>query len=104
MKGAKKVGEVTFRFYEKPDGTWEVATVVHKKSLPNMDTEPKAFVKMAIMSAQVRDYISKQLIALDMLLVGKEEMKEILAATKKQADVDKYQTKLPFEEDKNGRS
>ena len=104
MKGAKKVGEITFRFYQKPDNTWEVATVVHKKSLPDMDTEPKAFVKMAMLSAQVRDYMSKQLIALDMLLVGKEEMKEILAATKKQADVDTKQTKLPFEEGKDGRS
>lgn len=97
MKGAKKVGEVTFRFYEKPDGTWEVATVVHQKSLPDMETQPKQFTKMAIMAAQIRDVAQKQLIALDMLLVGKQEIKEILEA-EKQADTEQYQTKLPFED------
>lgn len=98
MRGAKKVGEVTFRFYEYPDGTWKIATVVHEKSLPSQDEQPRQFKKMALMAAQLRDYANKQMVALDTLLVGKEEMKIIMDHAKtKQADVDKYQTKLPFE-------
>ena len=99
MRGAKKVGEVTFRFYEYPDSTWKIATVVHKKSLPSMDKQPRQFMKMSLMAAQIRDYASKQMVALDTLLVGKEEMKIIMAHAKtKQADVDRLQQPLPFEE------
>lgn len=98
MKGAKKVGEVTFRFYEYPDGTWKVATVVFEKSLPSMDKQPRAYMKMAVLAAQVRQYIQNQLTALDTLLIGQEEIKTLMSQSKKQADVDKYQTKLQFEE------
>ena len=73
---------MTFRFYEYPDGTWKIATVVHRKSLPSQDKEPRQFMKMAMMSAQIRDYASKQMVALDTLLVGKEEMKIIMAHAK----------------------
>ena len=97
MRGSKKVGEVTFRFYQFPDGTWKVATVVHQKHLPDMDKEPRAYMKMAVMAAQVRDYVQKQMVALDTLLVGQEEMKTIMAHAKAKADVDRLQSKLPFE-------
>lgn len=102
MARAQKKGEITFRFYEYPDGTWKVATVVHKKHLPDMDSDPRSFAKMALMAAQVRSYIQKQMVALDTLLVGKEEIRTLMAEAKQnqvQADADKYQTKLPFEEE-----
>ena len=78
MTGAKKVGEVTFRFYEYPDETWRIATVVYKKHIPDMDVNPRSFMKMALMAAQLRDYAQKQMVALDTLLVGKEEMRTIM--------------------------
>lgn len=101
MRGVKKKGEITFRFYEYEDKTWKVATVAHKKHLPDMDTDPRSFMKMALMAAQVREYIQKQMIALDTLLVGKEEAELIIEHAKaKQADVDVLQQPLPFKEDK----
>ena len=54
-------------------------------------------MKMAMMSAQIRYYAAKQMVALDTLLVGKEEMKTIMDHAKtKQADVDRLQQPLPF--------
>lgn len=97
MKNSKKkVGEVLFRFYEYPDGTWEVKTVVHDRHLPNPEEEPRAFMKMGLMAADLNRQAQNGMKAIDTLLVGKEEMKVIMD---EQDKINQIQTKLPFEED-----
>ena len=95
----RKVGQVTFRFYEYPDKTWKIITSVGKNDLPDPEKRPRAFMKLAMMAAQLRAYATQQLKALDTLMIAREEIKIIMDANK--ADIDKHQTKLPFEEDTN---
>jgi hypothetical protein len=107
VAGKKKIGTIHFHYYEYPDETWMVRVAVGKNDLPDPKENPRAYMKMGLMTAQLKSYTEQQMKALDTLLVGKEEMKIIMEhaeakAKAKQADVDKLQKKLPFEEDTDG--
>jgi hypothetical protein len=97
------LGRVQLSFYQFPDKTHEVnVTFTRFDDLPNPKEDKRGFTVMGLLAAQVQDYAKKQLKAVDMMLVGKEEMKIIMDEHDRiKADVDKYQQPLPFPEDKD---
>ena len=102
------LGRLIMEVYTYPDGTHKVVpTSLRDDDIPNgMHRRDKLMLSMFM--AQLIQYAGKQMSAIDMLLVSKEDMELIkeearLAAEKKaKADIEKYQKKLPFEEEANG--
>lgn len=91
------LGRVVLKFFKYPDDTHEVKlTFSRYDDLPDPDQDKRGFTVMGLIAAQVQDYAKKQMQAVDMLIVGKQEMQTIMKA---QADVDKYQQPLPFDEE-----
>jgi len=96
-------GKVVFEFLESPDGSW--FSKVTPVMLPAADIRDT--YKLALIIAVLQDTCKKKLEIVDKLIKEKsylEEMeRESKPKTKKLADVDLLQTKLPFEEDADGK-
>ena len=95
------LGRVQLSMYEYEDGTHDVKITFNRyDDLPNPAENKRGFTVMGLLAAQVQDTAKKQLKAIDMLIVGKDEMRVMDAeAQKEMADVDQLQTKFDFEED-----
>ena len=103
------IGQIIFEFTEDADGDW------YSEISPEFKTEDlKEIYKLALITAVLQDTCKRRLAALDHLMRVKDVAKEQTtsdrshrawqaAASKEElqatlADVDKYQTKLPFED------
>jgi hypothetical protein len=105
-------GEVTLLITEKEDGNW------YSELKPKiLCTEPRDMYKLALICASVQDHVSKNLAFIDTLIKTNEEVRKIhnelveerggknqthkawQQAEDATPDTEKYQTKLPFEED-----
>ena len=92
--GLARVGEVTLHFYEDDTGVWYsyLQELDKRKCRGDLHT----VYKLALCMAVVQDTLKQRMGAMDAILRTNAEMKKIKAELDK-ADVDKYQTKLPFE-------
>jgi len=95
----RKLGQVTLRFYEYPDQSIFVKVHAGKNDIPDKAKHPYDFNRMLILSGEVARYTQQQVSAMNTLLVSAKEFKIIQEAQEKKADVDRLQTKLPFEGD-----
>ena len=91
--GMKKVGEVTVHFYEDDVKNWY--SVLQDLDRRKNRGDLKTIYKLALCMAVVQDTLKNRMGAMDAMLRTNEEMVKI---KEELADVDKYQTKLPFEE------
>ena len=101
-------GKVVFEFLEDPEGSWfsKVTPVV----LPVADVRDT--YKLALMVAVLQDTCKKKLDIVDRLIKEKAEIEKLQEEEPdlkpfdkaiNEPDIIKYQTKLPFEEDTNGK-
>lgn len=91
---AKLKGKVVFEFLESADGNWY--SKVTPIMLPAADIRDT--YKLALLVAVLQDTATKKLDIIDKIIREKHEL-EALEGGKVIADVEKYQQKLPFEED-----
>jgi len=90
-------GKVVFEFLESPDGSW--FSKVTPVMLPAADIRDT--YKLALIIAVLQDTCRKKLEVVDRLIKEKSILEE-MEQEKKVADVDRLQTKLPWEDKKNG--
>jgi len=103
----KLVGEVVLHFLEDDEGTWysELQELDQEKCRGDL----RSVYKLALITAVIQDTISKKLPAMDAIIKTNQEIQKIhneMVAQKNKThkawqvpDTEKYQTKLPFEED-----
>lgn len=100
------IGTVVFEFAEDENGTWH-GTVSPDSKVKS--TVHRDIYKMALITAVLIDTCNKKLDAIDRMIMNNEEIKEYhntMVAEKQgkpPADVDLYQTKLPFDKKKKRR-
>jgi hypothetical protein len=90
-------GEIVLVFTEKEDGNWY--SELRPKFVP---TDIRDMYKLGLICASVQDHLKKNMAFMDTMIKTKAAVREIhneLVAEKKQADTEKYQTKLPFKGD-----
>jgi hypothetical protein len=95
-------GKVTFEFTEREDGNWysEIKPIV-------LCTEPRDVYKLALITASLQDHCQKNMAFMDAMIMTKAEVRKIhneIVEEKKLSDVDRLQTKLPFESKSDGNS
>lgn len=106
-------GKITLVITEKEDGNW------YSELVPDiLCTEQRDIIKLALICASVQDHMAKNLGFMDTIIKTKEVLREIQdelteerggknrthkAWHKPTVDIDKYQTKLPFEEDEDAQ-
>ena len=88
-------GKVVFEFLEAPDGSW--LSKITPVMLPAADIRDT--YKLALIIAVLQDTCKKKLDVVDRLIKERSILEE-MEQEKKVADVDRLQTKLPFEEKK----
>ena len=85
-------GKVVFEFLESPDGSW--FSKVTPVMLPAADIRDT--YKLALIIAVLQDTCKKKLEIVDRLIKERSDLEAMEADSR--PDTEKYQTKLPFEE------
>ena len=93
----RRVGVIEFEFTEDTEGFW------HSEVTPRFETDDiREIYKLGLIVAVLQDTCSKKLGYIDSLIKIKAEVLKVhneLVAEKTLSDVDRLQTKLPFEEE-----
>jgi hypothetical protein len=93
MENKKLIGKIILDIEAIDDDTW-----TSKVTPVMLTTDRRAYVKLALITAAVQTYMKDSLGFINNLVKNVGDIDEIESAVhgKVVADVDKYQTKLPF--------
>ena len=97
IKEPRLVGVIEFAFTEDTEGFW------HSEVTPQIETEDiREIYKLGLIVAVLQDTCQKKLGYIDAIIKTKAEVLKVhneLVAEKTLSDTEKYQTKLPFEDE-----